>query len=139
MDAYTKPLPQPSALTQPFWDAARKGELRIQRCDRCARFRFYPTAVCSSCGSQAATWTRMSGRGTVFSWIVVRRAIEAAWKDAVPFTVAVVELAEQKGLLVTGTLTGVEPGDIVAGMPVEVWFEPVSDDVSLTRWRPVSR
>jgi len=139
VDAYAKPLPQPSALTQPFWDAARKGELRIQRCDRCARYRFYPTAVCSACGSQDATWTRMSGRGSVFSWIVIRRAIEAAWNDAVPFTVAVVELDEQKGLLVPGTLTGVEPADVVAGMPVEVWFEPVSDDVSLTRWKPVPR
>jgi uncharacterized protein len=135
---YEKPLPQPTPLTQPFWDAARRGELRIQRCDECGRYRFYPTAVCAACGSPAATWTKMSGRGKVFSWIVVRRAIEAAWRDAVPFTVAVVELDEQRGLLVPGTLTGIAPEKVVAGMPVEVWFEPVTEEVSLTRWRPAA-
>ena len=32
----------PDATTQPFWDACRKRELRLQRCADCGRFRQPP-------------------------------------------------------------------------------------------------
>lgn len=139
MSDYLKPLPEPSALTQPFWDAAKSGGLSIQKCDGCGRYRFYPTPICASCGSHDYTWTAVSGRGTVYSWIVIRRAIDPVWQADVPFVVAIVELDEQKGLLMPGTLTDVDVKAVDAGMPVEVWFDPVSDRISLPRWRPALR
>ena len=130
------PLPRPTRTTAPFWEAAHDHRLIVQRCDRCGKFRFYPSAGCDRCASPAFTWIDMSGRGRVYSWIVVRRTVDAAWQRRAPFVSAIVELAEQAGLLVPGLLTGIEPERVQAGLPVEVWFEDVSPRISLPRWRP---
>jgi uncharacterized protein len=130
------PLPQPTHMTQPFWDAAREGRLIVQRCDDCGRLRFYPSAGCNHCGSSRFRWDRMSGEGRVYSWIVVRTSVDAAWRCRTPFVTAIVELAEQPGLLMPGLLIGIRPGAVRADLPVEVWFEPMNDRISLPRWRP---
>ena len=135
--AYAKPLPQPTALTKPFWAHCRQHELWLQCCLDCGKYRFYPTASCPFCASEDTEWRRVSGRGSIYSWIVVHRAIDPAWEDAVPFTVAVVELAEQPHLLVPGILTTASgtPVAAAAGMPVEVWFDDVTPEIALPRWR----
>ena len=78
----------------------------------------------------------MSGRGRVISWIVVHRAIDPVWQPDVPYTVAIVELEEQAGLMVPGTLTGIAGSEVTAGLPVEVWFDAVTPEITLPRWRP---
>jgi len=138
MNALAKPLPTPTPLTRPYWDACRDGELRMQQCADCGKFRFYPAVGCPHCGGLGYAWKAMSGRGTVYSWIVIRHPVDASWKQDVPFVVAVVELAEQQGLVMPGTLTGVAPEKVEAGMPVEVWFDPVSETITLPRWRPAA-
>lgn len=130
------PLPRPTLGTAPFWEAARDHRLIVQRCDRCGKFRFYPGSGCDRCASPAFTWIDMSGRGRIYSWIVVRRTVDVAWQRRVPFVSAIIELAEQPGLLVPGLLTGIEPEHVRAGLQVEVWFEDVSPGISLPRWRP---
>ena len=51
-----KPLPRITADNRPFWEAARRHELALQRCDDCARFRYPPAPVCPECLSERATW-----------------------------------------------------------------------------------
>lgn len=136
MDHPDLPLPRPTLLTAPFWQAAREHRLRIQRCDQCGKLRFYPSAGCNHCASPQFTWVDLSGRGRVYSWIVVRRTVDQAWKTRVPFVTAVIELAEQSGVLIPGLLTGVAPEQVAAGLEVEVWFEDMNADISMPRWRP---
>lgn len=130
------PLPRPTVLTAPFWQAAHERRLVVQRCDNCGKFRFYPSAGCNHCASLAFTWVPMSGRGRVYSWIVVRRTVDAAWQSRVPFVSAIVELAEQPGLLVPGLLTDIAPERVRPDLEVEVWFEEMTPEITVPRWRP---
>ncbi len=133
------PLPKPNLTTQPFWSAAHAHRLIIQRCDQCASLRFYPSAGCHHCASPNFTWVDVSGRGRVYSWIVVRRTVDIAWQKRVPFVSAIIELEEQSGVLMPGLLTDIAPEKVLADLEVEVWFELVSQEISIPRWRPVVR
>jgi len=77
-----------------FWSAVRDGRLLLQRCSACRRARFPAMPGCPYCGSPDATEEAASGRGTVYSWITVHRALDADHADEVPYSVAVVTLEE---------------------------------------------
>ena len=128
------PLPQPSAETQPFWDACRGGELQLQRCGRCGHFWFPPAPQCPECWSRDYQWERVSGRGTVFSFVVYHRVYHPSFRDQVPYTVAVVHLAE--GVRFMTRLIDVRPADVRVGMAVEVAFTPLTDEITLPLFRP---
>jgi uncharacterized OB-fold protein len=129
-----KPLPRPSEDSAPFWEAAAKGELRMQQCSDCGHVRFPPAVLCSRCLSEDAEWTRLSGRGTVYSWIVVHQSQHPAFNADVPYNVAIVELEE--GPRLHANIVGGANERIHIGMPVEVAFKSVSDDTALVQFRP---
>jgi Rubredoxin-like zinc ribbon domain (DUF35_N) len=45
----TRPIPVPNEWTKPFWDAAKRGELSLQRCQACKHFQHPPYATCVRC------------------------------------------------------------------------------------------
>ncbi|MBI2847623.1 MAG: Zn-ribbon domain-containing OB-fold protein [Chloroflexi bacterium] len=132
---YNKPLPDINELTKPYWDAAKRHELVIQRCSDCGHYRNPPSPNCPRCLSPNAHWPKLSGRGKVFSWVVFHRVYAPGFANEVPYNVAVVELDE--GPKVISNIIDCKLEDIKVGMPVEVTFEDVTDEVSLTRFRPV--
>ncbi len=67
---YTKPLPRPTAVEAPFWEAAKKHELRLQKCLSCGNIWYPPSEGCSKCLSSNYEWSRMSGEGKIWSWVV---------------------------------------------------------------------
>ena len=134
--ALPKPLPQPTPVTQPFWDAAKERRLSIQRCASCNRYVFYPRPLCPYCGSTELTWTDVSGRGVVYSYTIARRATMRAFAEEVPYVIAIVELAE--GPHMTTHIVGCEPEAVAIGMPVEATFEDANDEVTLVKFRPAS-
>ena len=131
------PFPAPAVTddTRPFWDACRRRELAVQRCAECGTFRHPPTPVCWHCRSFRHEWTRLSGRGTVFSYAVVHRAFLPELAEAVPYTVVVVSLDDAPGVRLVSNLVGAAPGELRVGLPVEVLFEDVSPEVTLPRFR----
>ena len=133
--AYTKPLPRPNALSQPFWDGARQHELRLQRCEACGKHRFPPSPRCPECLSDATQWVKASGRGKVWSWIRMWQRYFPAFEGELPYNVAYVELDEGPRLMTN--LVGVDDADIRCDMPVEVVFDDVTDEVTLPKFRPV--
>lgn len=86
------PVPVPDADTLPFWEGCAKRELRIQRCGSCGKWLWQPRPVCSSCQTPDPVWTRVSGDGTVASWMVMRPPTLPAYADRVPFVILLVEL-----------------------------------------------
>ncbi len=133
-EAYAKPLPAPDRDSQPFWDGVRAGELRVQRCDGCGAYRWPARAVCNRCHCFEATWTPLSGRGRIVSWITNHQAFMKAYADDTPYVVVLVSLDEQDDLQLVGNLLGGrEPAD---GMPVRAVFAPVTDGVTLVQWEP---
>lgn len=129
-------LPRPTPLTQPFWDACREGELSLQRCSGCGRFRFFPSEACPHCGVSRYSWEAVEPRGRVHSWIVIHRAPDPAWADQVPFAVVVVRLEVPGNPLLTGTLVDCPLDAIEGGMWVRAGFETMSEGIALLRWRP---
>jgi uncharacterized OB-fold protein len=131
-----RPLPRVDADGAPYWDAARKHQLRIQRCDICATTRFYPRVLCPECWSEAATWIDTCGEGTVYSWSLIRRAPFPALAERVPYVIALVDLPE--GVRVFAHLLGAAPDEVDVGAPVVLDFEQIADDVNLPVYRLAS-
>jgi uncharacterized OB-fold protein len=129
-----KPLPRPNEDSAPFWEAACKGELRMQRCGDCGHVRFPPSLLCARCLSEHAEWVKLSGRGTVYSWIVVHQSQHPAFNADVPYNVAIIELEE--GPRLHTNIIGCTNDQIHIGMPVAVAFEKVNDDTALVKFRP---
>lgn len=122
----SKPVPQPTPETQPYWDAASRGELRIQRCLACGRHYFYPRPVCPNCGSTEVEWVRASGRATLYSYVINRRPAPG-WEEDGPYAIAVVQLEE--GPRMMASIVGVDqtPDELVLDMPLVVDFETRGD------------
>lgn len=132
---YSKPIPVADPDSAPFWEGCRQGKLLIQHCNSCNQNQFPPGNICSSCRSDALVWKEASGRGTVFSWIVVVHPIpKPVYAEDVPYVVALVELEE--GVRMPTNIVGCDSDKIAAGMPVKVFFDRVDGDVVLPRFRP---
>jgi uncharacterized OB-fold protein len=129
-----KPLPGITEDGAPYWEATRRGELRVQRCDACGHLRFPPAVVCPKCLAAAHAWVALSGRGTIYSFIVVHRPQHPAFFADAPYNVAIVELEE--GPRLHGNVLDCANDDLRVGMPVEVTFERVDDEVTLPKFRP---
>jgi len=127
------PIPQPTADTAPFYDGAQRGELRLQRCTDCATWRHYPRPTCPACLSRAFTWERATGRGTVYTWTIVRGPTLPAFEEKLPYNVVDVLLDE--GVHFVSEVLDCPPHEIRAGMPVVATFEPLTDDVTLVKFR----
>ncbi len=127
------PLPRPTRDDAEFWAAARRGELRFQRCTACERVRHYPRPTCPACSAREFTWERSSGRGTVFTWTIVRGPTLPAFADQLPYNV--VDVLMDEGVHFVSQILDCPPEAIRAGLPVEAVFVPASDDITLVKFR----
>ena len=132
---YNKPVPVPDADTEPFWSACREGRLSVQCCSGCGAKRLPPERFCPKCHAAESEWRDVSGRGKVYSWIVVRHPVPGdVYAGDVPYVVALIDLAE--GVLMASNIIDCDPDAVTAEMAVEVVFEAVTDDITLPKFRP---
>jgi uncharacterized OB-fold protein len=129
-----RPIPTVTPELKPFFDAARRHELSVQRCKQCGTHRFPPREICSTCLSREAEWTPVSGRGEIYSFNIMHQVYHPGFADEVPYAVVVVKLEE--GAKITSNLVGMKPQNIRIGMPVQVVFEELSDEVTLPKFTP---
>jgi uncharacterized OB-fold protein len=108
--------------------------LLLQRCASCSQVTFPPTARYPACLAPLVAWTKSSGRGTVYSFVVYRRAYHPGLEDQLSYVVALVELA--KGPRLISNLVDCEPRSVQCDMPVEVVFDDVTEIVILYKFRP---
>ena len=134
MTAPAKPLPQIAPEMAPFFEAARRHALAVQQCTRCRARRFPARTICSKCLGREATWTPVSGRGTVFSFAVMHQANHPGFAAEVPYAVVVIELEE--GVRLLSNLVDCPLADVRIGLPVEVVFDDVTPEVTLPKFRP---
>jgi uncharacterized protein len=119
------PLPDlEDSLTAPFFAGADRRELLIPRCEACDDFVWYPVEHCPRCDG-TPVWTRVSGRGTLFTWAVVRRAFLPAFADHVPFVTALIALDEDPFVRVASYIVDADPEMLTADLPVVVDFRPL--------------
>ncbi len=122
------PAPESNPETKPFWDAAAEGRLLIKKCVTCGQVHFYPRAICPFCGSDKTEWVTASGRGTVYSYSVMRRV-------PIPYALAYVTLEEGVTMM-----TNIVDGDLDAiriGQRVTVAFKPSEGGPPVPMFRPM--
>lgn len=109
-----------NADTAPFWSGTACGELLYQRCTACERTQFPPRRYCAHCQSSQIEWKASAGQGSVHSFTVVHRAPTAAFKDEVPYTIALVDLDE--GFRMMLNVLGSPPAHTEIGARVRIVF-----------------
>lgn len=129
-----KPMPAISPEMRPFFEGARRHELRVQRCRGCGALRLPARALCSECLSAEAEWVAVSGRGEIYSFNVMHQVYHPGFAAEVPYAVVLVKLAE--GPKMISNLVGIDAHAVRVGMPVRVVFERLSDEVTLPKFTP---
>ena len=130
---YTKPLPPLTTLNSVYLSGAAEGELRLQRCGPCGHIWFPPASRCPACLSAEWTFTPVSGRATLWSWIVMHQKYFQSFADDLPYVVAVVELAE--GPRMISTIVGTPAQDLRCDLELRAVFERVEDGVGIVKFR----
>ncbi|BBK32331.1 hypothetical protein EDC65_1129 [Stella humosa] len=132
MTAYDKPLPKIDTLTRPFWELAKDEKLAVQLCNDCGDRHFPASPVCPKCLSKDQGWEVVSGRGTLFSWVTFHRAYWNGFAKDLPYDVCLIELDE--GPFFVSNLVDAG-GEAAVGARVEVVFEPITDEITLPKFK----
>jgi uncharacterized OB-fold protein len=132
LEAYRELLPEITDANRPYWEGCLAGELRLQVCGQCGLHRFPDSPVCPRCLSEDFTWQKVSGRGRLWSWIIMHQRYFEAFDDEMPYVVVLVELDE--GPWMMSALDG-DPANLRIDLPVEVVFERVDDDRAVPKFR----
>ena len=132
-----KPLPRIDDDTRAYWAGCARGLLLLQHCRDCRHVQFYQRALCGRCLGANLEHRPASGRGAIYSFSTVYRPPSQEFKDDVPYTVVLVELAE--GPRMISTLVDAPPETVRIDQPVEIVYEPVTPEIALPRFRPVDR
>ncbi|HSL48523.1 MAG TPA: Zn-ribbon domain-containing OB-fold protein [Candidatus Deferrimicrobiaceae bacterium] len=119
--------PTPTPETAPFWDAAAKGRLLVKSCVACGRAHHYPRPRCPFCGSDRTEWKDSAGRGTIYSFSVMRRATP-------PYVIAYVTLDE--GPTMMTNLVDCDFDGLRIGQPVRVVWTPTDGGPPVPMFTP---
>ena len=130
-----KPLPISSHESAAFWEGCRNHELRVQRCEGCGHFAFPPASRCPQCLASSLKWTKTSGRGKIYSFVIYHRAYHPGFEKEIPYVVALVELDEGPRLI--SNIIECDLQSVRCEMPVEVVFEEMAEQVTLYKFRPL--
>lgn len=126
------PVPPQSVRAEPFWTGCLQGRLVLPYCPACGERPLRAFAVCARCHGTELAWDASAGRGSLYSWTVVRRAPHPGFTT--PYAPAVVRLDE--GWWMLSAVVGCSPGALRDGMPLQVEFHPASDEVALPYFSP---
>jgi uncharacterized OB-fold protein len=127
-------LPEPDDFTRPYWDAAAEGHLLLRRCRACGAAHHYPREFCPTCWSEDVDWERASGRATLYTWSVVHRNDLAPFGSRVPYTAAVVDLAEGPRMMTE--IVDCEESALAIGMELRVAFRREAGCEAVPVFRP---
>jgi uncharacterized OB-fold protein len=125
-----------------FWEGARAGELRVQRCVDTGRLIFPPRLTSPWARRQPPEWTVVSGRGRIWSFVVPHPPLLPQFSELAPYNVILVELDEDPTVRLVGNLVpeagapinAIDPASIEIGAAVRVVFEPIDSQIHLPRW-----
>jgi uncharacterized OB-fold protein len=135
-------LPAVDEDAAPFWEGCRRGELRVQRCAGTGRLIFPPRPMSPWDPHREPTWTAVSGRGTIWSFVVPHPPLLPQFAERAPYNVIAVALDEDPAVRLIGNLVAraggpideIDPRTIEIGARVRVVFERVSDAIHMPRW-----
>lgn len=118
------PQPAPGLDSKPYWDALANGDLAIQRCASCRRWQFPPLERCRHCNDELEL-TAVSGRGSVYTFIVQHHAVAPGFESLRPYAIALVALDEDPAIRLPGRILG-DARAIAIGARVRARIEPIA-------------
>ncbi|MFO1209013.1 MAG: OB-fold domain-containing protein [Amaricoccus sp.] len=127
------PLPSPDADSAAFWKGLAGRELLLQHCADCNNVQYYQQQLCRNCGGTRLVHKPASGRGKVHSFSIVHRAPGPVFQAKAPYAVLLVELEE--GPRMISTFCDGPVADVAIDLPVELAFDPITDEITLPRFR----
>lgn len=138
-----KPVPVIDDASRPFFEGALRGLLMLRRCRVCGTFMWPVGGIrtplrprCVSCFSGDLEWAASTGRGTLYSFALMHQVYHPAFAAEVPYNISIVELEE--GVRVTSAVIGVANDELRIGMPLEVVFDQLDDQVAIPKFKPSS-
>ncbi|MDI5906469.1 MULTISPECIES: OB-fold domain-containing protein [Streptomyces] len=127
-----KPVPVPTEIDRPYWDALREHRVVLSRCVSCGWYSQRRKMLCQECHGEEFTWAEISGRGTIYSFTRVHQTWVTAFQDDTPYVLVSVALEEQPSLvLVTNLLGDYDFESLELGLPVIADFEPRGNEIIL--------
>jgi uncharacterized OB-fold protein len=128
-----RPLPIPTKLTKPFWDAIKQGKFMLQYDPASSSYQFWPRSYGMNTGNPALEWREAKGTGTLYSY--TETLIPApGFEGKVPYLIGLIELDE--GVRVMANLVNVEADQIKIGQRMKVAFEKLTDEVDYFAFEP---
>jgi uncharacterized OB-fold protein len=106
--------------TEPFWQSCAGQRLVVPECADCSLRRMPPTPFCPSCHGQAVRWIEVSGRGEIYSFTIVRRAIMAGMDQHIPYVPAVIAVREYPEIRLVSAVVDSDIAALRIGAPVTV-------------------
>jgi len=137
MIEYTKPVPIKHALNAPYFEGSLAGKLRLQRANSTGQVRFPYAPIDPTDLSTEAEWVDLSGRATLWSWIIMHQAYFPSYKSDLPYPIILVQLEEGPFMIAT-LADGVEVAELRIDMPLQVEFEPATAEWSMAKFRPIT-
>jgi uncharacterized protein len=132
-----KPLPIPTRWSQPFWDAAREHRLVLRKCSACGYIDHPPYLYCTNCHADEHEWVEASGKATLAAYAINIFGVPFPFWVDLPYVVALVDLPE--GPRMISNIVECEHDQLANGMELEVVFDDINDQITMPKWRPVSR
>ena len=129
-------LPRETELSAPYWEGARRGELRLQTCLDCGHQWHPPSPVCPQCRGAMVEWRASAGLGVVHSYTWVEHAAHPAFAEQLPYPVVLVALDE--GPRIIANLRSTPRDALRIGLRVQVAFEEIAPGVVLPHFAALS-
>lgn len=129
-----RPHPYIDEISAGHWEAAQRRTLAIQQCGDCGTFMHYPSALCINCQSANLGFTEVSGRGTVYSFAIVRHNFHPAFVP--PYVIALIDLDDAPGVRMYTNILEADLDALHIGMPVKATFEDLGDGTLIPQFMP---
>ena len=133
---YNKPIPVPQVESDFYWEKCKEHELWLRYDNDAQQAYFYPRDISPITFSRNTTWIKASGKATLYTYAIVHRPFHPGFVGDVPFVTAMVELEEGPIMPTNIVMDDPTPEKLQIGMPLEVVFEDITDDISLPKFKP---
>lgn len=131
------PMPEPTPVSQPFWDALAEHRILVQYSPSAGQYVFYPRTLAPGTLADDLEWREIDGAATLYTFTIARRPTGPPWVEALPQLLAVVQW--DVGPRFSTELVDVDPDDIEIGMRLEpVFCDDAASGMTLLRYRPAS-
>ena len=132
---YQRPIPVPDEASRPFFEGAKQHRLMLQKCEECGTYMWPVKPACDSCLSTDVTWVQASGKGTLYSFVLMHQIFHPGFASEIPYNIFKVDLEE--GLRILSNFVGIPNDALTIGMPLEVTFEDVTGKIAIPKFTPI--